>query len=252
MTSVPFLSVIVPAYNEHARIGETLRELKHVLGASGVSWEVRVVNDGSTDDTADIVAEAAGDSGHVVLQNEPHGGKGAAVKAGMLASQADLRFMCDADLSMPPREIRRFIEAVPDRCDIAIASRELPGSIRIDEPPYRHWMGRGFNWLVRLTTLPGISDTQCGFKMFSAAAAEAVFPHVTTDGWAFDIEVLGLARQMGLRVLEIPVEWHYGAVSRVSPVRDTVGMTRELWAIRRRLRSNHHGQHTRTRARHLR
>jgi dolichyl-phosphate beta-glucosyltransferase len=237
MTSVPFLSVIVPAYNERARIGATLRDLSKALAGLAPSWEIRVVDDGSSDDTAAIVERAAATDGRIVLQREPHRGKGAAVRAGMLASTGTLRFMCDADLSMPPREIQRFIDAVPATSDVAIASRELPGAVRIGEPHLRHWMGRGFNWLVRTTTLPGIQDTQCGFKMFSASAAEAIFPRVTTDGWAFDIEVLGLARQLGLRVLEIPVEWHYGAVSRVSPVRDTVRMTRELWAIRRRLRS---------------
>lgn len=237
MTSVPLLSVIVPAYNERARIGTTLRELSKALAALAPEWEIRVVDDGSTDDTAALVARACAEDPRIVIQREPHRGKGGAVRSGMLAARGDLRFMCDADLSMPPQEIRRFIEAVPTTADVAIASRELPGAVRIAEPWHRHWMGRGFNWLVRATTLPGIHDTQCGFKMFSAAAAVEIFPRVTTDGWAFDIEALALARHLGLRVREIPVEWHYGAVSRVSPVRDAVGMTRELWAIRRRMRS---------------
>jgi len=241
MTSAPLLSVVVPAYNERARIDAALRDLSSALATLVPSWEIRVVDDGSTDDTATLAERASARNPHIVVQREPHRGKGGAVRAGMLAARGGLRFMCDADLSMPPREIKHFIEAVPATADVAIASRELPGAVRIAEPTYRHWMGRGFNWLVRATTLPGIHDTQCGFKMFSAAAVEAVFPHVTTDGWAFDIEVLALARQLGLRVREIPVEWHYGAVSRVSPVRDALGMTKELWAIRRRLRARRPG-----------
>jgi len=237
MTGVPHLSIIVPAYNEHARIAETLRDLSRALDALPTPWEIRVVDDGSTDDTVGIVRRAMNRDERIVLQEEPHRGKGGAVRSGMLAARGDLRFMCDADLSMPPREIARFIDAVPATSDVAIGSRELPGAVRVAEPTHRHWMGRGFNWLVRATTLPGIHDTQCGFKMFSAAAAEAIFPQVTTDGWAFDIEVLAIARHLGLRVREIPVEWHYGAVSRVSPVRDALGMTRELWAIRRRMRN---------------
>jgi dolichyl-phosphate beta-glucosyltransferase len=235
------LSVIVPAYNERARVAGTLRALGHALADLAVSFEIRVVDDGSSDETAAIVERAAETDGRIVLQQESHRGKGAAVRAGMLASAGELRFMCDADLSMPPREIRRFIDAVPSAGDVAIASRELPGAVRIGEPHLRHWMGRGFNWLVRTTTLSGLQDTQCGFKMFSASAAEAIFTRVTTDGWAFDIEVLGIARQLDLRVIEIPVEWHYGVVSRVSPVRDTIGMTKELLAIRRRLRLQSRG-----------
>jgi hypothetical protein len=158
----------------------------------------------------------------------------------MLAAGGELRFMCDADLSMRPIQIPRFVGCVPATCDIAIGSREVSGAHRIGEPVHRHVMGRGFNWLVRATTLSGIRDTQCGFKLFSARAAQAVFPLVQASGWAFDIEVLALARALGLRIQEVPVDWYYGPVSRVSLLRDTVGMTRELLAIRRRTRSCAH------------
>jgi dolichyl-phosphate beta-glucosyltransferase len=150
----------------------------------------------------------------------------------MLAARGDRRFMCDADLSMPALELARFLALVPDRCDIAIGSREGAGARRVGEPGIRHVMGRAFNRLVRLGALSGINDTQCGFKMFSAAAADAVFPLTTIDGWAFDIEVLMIARRKGLRVLELPIEWHYRDFSRVSMARDSVRMAGDVFKIR--------------------
>jgi dolichyl-phosphate beta-glucosyltransferase len=167
-----------------------------------------------------------------VLQREPHGGKGAAVRAGMLAAAGELRFMCDADLSMPVRELPRFLDVVPRACDIAIGSREGAGARRVGEPAHRHVIGRGFNALVRSLAIPSINDTQCGFKLFTAGAAAAVFPHVTIDGWAFDVEMLWIATRRGLRIREIPIEWHYRDYSRVSPLRDAVVMLRDVVKIR--------------------
>ena len=233
---VDSLSVVVPAYNEAAGIAETILELRRELPSIASDWEVRLVDDGSTDGTVAAAERAAAGDARVIVQREPHRGKGAAVRAGMLAARMRLRFMCDADLSMSLAQLSRFTAIVPRDCDIAIASREAPGARRVGEPLRRHLMGRAFNWLVRLTTLPGIHDTQCGFKMFSAEAAEAVFPLVRAAGWAFDVEVLALARLLGFRVREVPIEWRHGAVSRISPARDAVGMTRELLSIRRRTR----------------
>ncbi len=231
------LSVVVPAFNEHARIVRAIDALSQCLPELTPSWEIRIVDDGSADDTARLAETAASNDPRIVVQREPHRGKGGAVAAGMAAARGDLRFMCDADLSTPPAQISRFLAVVPATCDIAIGSREVPGARRIGEPAYRHLMGRAFNWLVRATTLAGIADTQCGFKMFSARAARLVFPLVQTSGWAFDVEVLAVARALGLRIREVPVDWRYEAVSRISPLKDTVGMTRELLAIRRRVRS---------------
>jgi glycosyltransferase involved in cell wall biosynthesis len=199
---------------------------------AGNSWEIRVVDDGSADDTADIIERLSAADPRIVLQPEPRRGKGAAVRAGMLAAAGELRFMCDADLSMPIRELRRFLQEVPSRCDVAIGCREGPGARRLGEPEYRHVMGRVFNALVRVTLLPGLNDTQCGFKLFSRAAAETIFPRVSVAGWAFDIEALYIARSHGLRVQEVPIEWHYGERSHVSPLRDAVGMTLDLVRIR--------------------
>jgi dolichyl-phosphate beta-glucosyltransferase len=235
------LSIVVPAYNEAKRIWKSLQTLRRHLHGSRLDWEVRVVDDGSEDETAAIVSRIARDDDRVMLQREPHRGKGGAVRAGMLASRAELSFLCDADLSMPVRELSRFLDKVPRDCDIAIGTREGDAARRVGEPFYRHAMGRVFNALVRKSVLPGIHDTQCGFKMFSARAARAVFSAATIPGWAFDIEVLTIARTQGWRVREVPIEWHYGAESRVAPLRDSYRMLRDLWRIRANARSGVYG-----------
>ncbi|HJR60601.1 MAG TPA: dolichyl-phosphate beta-glucosyltransferase [Vicinamibacterales bacterium] len=234
MPSPPLLGIVVPAFNEGARIEATLTELSNYLRARPWTWEIRVVDDGSTDDTARIVQSFTGSEPRVHLQKEPHRGKGAAVRSGFLSSRADYRFLCDADLSMPVEELARFMPPALGDADIAIGSREGAGARRVGEPILRHLAGRAFNLAVRLLTVPRIQDTQCGFKMFTAAAADAIFPYVTVTGWAFDIEVLYLARLRGLRVREVPIEWHFRADSRVRLLRDGFGMVRDLLYIRAR------------------
>jgi dolichyl-phosphate beta-glucosyltransferase len=247
LTSVPDLSIVIPAYNEAKRIGGSLQKLRRYLEQSGLAWEIRVVDDGSADDTAGVVTRAARDDSRVTLQREPHRGKGGAVRAGMLASRAQLRFLCDADLSMPIHELSRFLDTVPRDCDIAIGSREGEAARRVGEPFYRHAMGRVFNAVVRMSVQLDIHDTQCGFKMFTGAAADAVFSAVTIPGWAFDIEVLAIARTQGWRVREMPIEWHYGTESRVSPVRDSYRMLHDLWRIRGNIRRGVYGAPAATR-----
>jgi dolichyl-phosphate beta-glucosyltransferase len=230
------LSVIVPAYNEERRIADTLRALSQYLAGRSWDWEVRVVDDGSADATARVVEEFRRSEPRVVLQAEPHRGKGGAVRAGMLASRAGYRFMCDADLSMPVHEIARFMPPALGAADVAIGSREGIGARRVGEPLFRHLAGRVFNSLVRLSTIRDIQDTQCGFKMFTGSAADAIFPLVTIEGWAFDIEVLYLARLRNLHVREIPIEWHFRADSRLRMGRDAIAMVREVMRIRQRAR----------------
>lgn len=226
---------MIPAFNEAAGIAATLHELRRYLESRPWTWEIRVVDDGSTDATGVIVETIARTDPRVALQREPHRGKGGAVRAGFLASRADYRFLCDADLSMPVHEIDRFMPPALGQTDVLIGSREGTGARRVGEPLLRHLAGRGFNGVVRLT-LPGIQDTQCGFKMFTAAAADAIFPSLTVDGWAFDIEVLYLARRRGLRIREMPIEWHFRPGSRVRMFRDSVAMLREVGRIRARAR----------------
>lgn len=235
------LSVVIPAYNEESRLGTTLAEVQQYLSTTPWSWEIRVVDDGSSDRTCAVVEEYAIRYPCIALQREPHRGKGGAVRAGVLGAQSDYRFICDADLSMPIAEIARFLPPQLTGFDVAIGSREGHGARRIGEPVVRHLAGRAFNYLVQNLMVPGIEDTQCGFKMFTARAAEAIFPRVTVDGWAFDIEVLHIARARGLRIVEVPIEWHYRRESRLSLTRDGAAMFRELLGIRRRARGGGYG-----------
>lgn len=226
------LSIVVPAFNEERRLGDTLIELAAYLTATSWDWEIRVVDDGSGDGTGVVAEQHARREPRIVLQREPHRGKGGAVKAGLLAARADFRFICDADLSMPVSELRRFLPPALGRFDVAIGSREGHGARRVGEPLVRHLAGRVFNYGVQRLMVSGIDDTQCGFKMFTAAAVETIFPLVRIEGWAFDIEVLYVARLRGLRIVEVPIEWHYRRESRLRLLSDGAGMVSELLAIR--------------------
>ncbi len=232
--SAPFLALIIPAYNEEERLPLTLPGVLEHLRAADYTWEVRVVDDGSADCTCDYVERfiAENDEPRFILQREPHRGKGGAVRAGMLASAARWRFLCDADFSMPVHEVDRFLPPYLDEYDIAIGSREGPGAQRVGEPWNRHLMGRVFNGIIRGLLVPGLDDTQCGFKCFSGAAADTLFAQQTIEGFAFDVEVLYLARKEGLEIVEVPITWHYDDVSKVRPFRDTKRMLGEVLRIR--------------------
>lgn len=230
------LSIVIPAYNEAARLPATLSRLTAYLAQQPWDWEIRVVDDGSTDGTADVAAQAGRTDPRIVAQREPHRGKGGAVRAGLLAARGAFRFMCDADLSMPPEELPRFLPPIAGAFDIAIGSREGQGARRVGEPWRRHFIGRVFNRAIQVLVLRGIQDTQCGFKMFTADAVARIFPDTTLDGWAFDVEVLGLARASHMRIVEVPIEWHHREQSQVSMVRDGAAMFRDLLRIRARLR----------------
>ena len=229
------LSIVVPAFNEERRLAATLATLCDYLGRQPWEWEVRVVDDGSVDDTARIAESFSSTQPRVVVQREPHRGKGGAVKAGLAAAPGEYRFICDADLSMPVDEISRFLPPQAADFDVAIGSREGRLARRVGEPAYRHLAGRLFNFMVQRLALPGIEDSQCGFKMFTAEAVSSIFPRVTVDGWAFDVEALTIARQQRLRVIEVPIEWHYRADSQLSILRDGAGMLRELLRIKWRV-----------------
>ena len=229
----PYLSVVIPAYNEHERIASTVNELVDFLsgwlgGPGGDrAWEILVVNDGSTDSTASIVAEISKAGTGVRLIDAPHGGKGAAVRRGMDEAKGEWRFLCDADLSMPANNLARFFggpispdspasETGSPLYEVSIGSREAPGAKRFNEPRSRHIKGRLFNYAVRILALRGVQDTQCGFKLFSAEAAERLFPHQSLDGWAFDVELLVMARKAGFTIGEVPIDWYYGEGSQMT------------------------------------
>ena len=207
----PYLSIIVPAFNEEARIGGSLERLREFLTTFGRSWEIVVVDDGSSDSTGKIVEEQSETDPRIRLIRAKHGGKGAAVRRGMLESRGEWRFLSDADLSMPPDNLKRFFETDGNRpaFDISIGSREALGAHRIDEPWARHMLGRIFNWTVKLVVIRGIEDTQCGFKLYSAEAADLVFPVQRLQGFAFDVENLFIARKAGLSIGEVPIDWQY-------------------------------------------
>ena len=236
------LSILIPAYNETARIGPTLERLLTALALQPLTWEILVADDGSADDTAAIVAAVAAREPRVAVRRFPHRGKGATVRDGLLAVRGARRFLCDADLSMPPEQIGRFLDVVPSRCDIGIGSREGPGAVRVGEPLHRHLLGRVFNLLVRAMVLPGIQDTQCGFKLFTAEAAEAVLPRTTIEGWGFDVELLACARAQGWRIREVPIEWHYGQASRLKVLPHSIEMLRDLRRVRAKVRREAYGR----------
>ncbi len=229
----PFLSLIIPAYNEERRLPSTLEKVSSFLNSQPYSAEVLVVNNASTDQTPEIIARAASEIAYLRGLDELQPGKGAAVRTGMLKARGDYRFMADADLSMPIAEINRFLPPQLADFEVAIASREAPGAVRYDEPEIRHLGGRAVNQFIQLMALPGLHDTQCGFKCFTAAAAEDLFGHQTLPGWSFDIEILFIARRRGYRIREIPISWYYREESKVSAVRDAVAIFLDLLTIRR-------------------
>jgi glycosyltransferase involved in cell wall biosynthesis len=232
-TAAPFLTVVIPAYNEAARLPATFDALEEYLGAQSFAAEVIVVDDGSEDTTAAVIRARAASWPLLVARTIAHGGKGRAVKEGMLGAHGRYVFLCDADLSMPIADLEKFLPgAREDAYDIAIASREAPGARRYGEPLYRHVMGRVFNTLVRRLVLPGIQDSQCGFKCLRGDLAQDLATAQTIDGWGFDVELLFMARRRGLRIVEIPVAWYYAPNSRIHPLRDAWHMTREVLAVR--------------------
>jgi dolichyl-phosphate beta-glucosyltransferase len=228
----PALSIVIPAFNEERRLPRTLAEIARWVGAHDLPVELIVVENGSTDRTVDVVRAFQRAHPWVRLIADVPRGKGLAVREGMLAARGACRFLCDADLSMPIDDLDKFLDPRLADADVLIGSREAPGARRVGEPPHRHLMGRVFNWVVKVLALPGFEDTQCGFKMLSARAADDVFRAARLNGWGFDPEVLYIARKRGYLIREVPIEWHFNRDSRVRPVHDTLAMVRELLSIR--------------------
>ncbi|MBI3941745.1 MAG: glycosyltransferase family 2 protein [Chloroflexi bacterium] len=228
----PYLSIIVPAYNEERRLAITLPLMANFVEAQPYAGEIIVVDDGSQDRTANLVEEFSHTHPYVKVVRAPHKGKGNAVRIGMLSARGDYRFLCDADLAMPVEEIAKFLPPRGKPWEVAIGSREGPGARRFNEPGYRHVMGRVFNALVKLLAVPEFEDTQCGFKCFRAAVVPDLYGHQTMEGWGFDVEVLYIARKRGYRIIEVPIHWYYQSESKVHPIRDTVRMVQDLLRVR--------------------
>jgi glycosyltransferase involved in cell wall biosynthesis len=227
----PRLSLIIPAYNEEARLGRSLTDIAAYLANQDYSYEIVVSDDGSTDDTLAIANRFAADSDQTRVLSIRHAGKAAAIRAGMRAARGDIVAFTDADLATPISYMDDFIAAIDAGADVVIGSREGSDATRVGEPHYRHVMGRVFNRLVQSIVLPGIDDTQCGFKAFTRFAAneinrrarlyaeqEAISGARVT---AFDVEMLVIARELKLKIVEVPVIWTYGQASKVNPISDT-------------------------------
>jgi dolichyl-phosphate beta-glucosyltransferase len=227
----PFLSIIFPAHNEEARLTNALDQTIAFLQAQSYLSEIIVVENGSTDRTLEIAQSYQSKFPNLTVIHEDGRGKGLAVKRGMLAASGDWRITCDVDLSMPIEELSRFIPPA-QHADVVISSREAPGAHRYNEPEIRHLVGRAFNTVVRILALPGIQDSQCGFKCFSRKAAEELFPHQTINGWTFDVEVLFIARKHGYRMVEIGIPWYYDGHSKVRIMKDLAQVILDLLRIR--------------------
>ena len=232
----PLLSIIIPAHNEEKRLPPTLEQVFAFLDQQNYEAEVLVIENGSTDQTYEIAQGFARQHKNLLVIREEGRGKGLAVQRGMLEAHGEYRLMCDADLSMPVEEIAKFLSSDTPQFDIAIASREAPGARRYDEPRYRHLGGRFINLIIRLLILPGLQDTQCGFKCFRAEVADDLFKRQTLMGWSFDIELLFIARRHGYHIIEIPIDWYYRSESKVNALRDATRMIEDIFQIHRNAR----------------
>ena len=229
----PFLSLVFPAHNEESRLPATLEQTAEFLKNQSYDSEIIVVENGSTDRTLAIARQFVDQIPNLQVIHEDQRGKGLAVRTGMLAATGEYRMFLDVDLSMPISEVNRFIPPILPKMDVAIASREVRGSVRYNEPRLRHVVGRGFNLLVRMLALPGLQDSQCGFKCFRGPVADELFKRQTIDGWTFDVEVLFIARQLGYTINEIPIAWYYDPQSKMRVMQASFRMFTDLWAIRR-------------------
>jgi glycosyltransferase involved in cell wall biosynthesis len=233
---LPPFSIVIPCFNEAARIGETLRLTLDYLSANAPESELIVVNDGSTDATGSITREVFSNTKIAtrLLENFPNRGKGAAVRSGLLAARKPIGLFFDADLSTPLEETPKVIDPIANGAvDVAFGSRALDRRlIGIHQPWQREQAGRAFNLLVRLATGLPFWDTQCGFKAFRTEACRPIFEAARIDGFAFDVELLYLAQRAGLRIAEIPVRWNHSEGSKVRFFYDSLGMLREVIVLR--------------------
>jgi dolichyl-phosphate beta-glucosyltransferase len=232
----PLLSIIIPALNEERRLPPSLEKIDAFLATQPFQAEIIVVDNGSKDRTADIVREYSATHPNVRLIQLSERGKGRAVKAGMLAAHGDFRFICDTDLSMPIEEVVKFLPPYTNGYDISIATREGKEAHRIDEPAYRHLMGRVNNWIIKIMAVRGFEDTQCGFKMFNRESAQDLFSVQQMNGIGFDVEILFIAQRRGYKIREVPITWYFDPDSRMRLVQDSLNMLREIWEVRQNWR----------------
>lgn len=227
-------SIVIPAYNEGARIGASLEKIASYIESQKLDAEVVVVNDGSRDNTLDVVRQFAGRIQNLVLVENPgNRGKGYSVRNGMMHARGDVLLFTDADLSSPIEEAPKLFDAITHGADIAIGSRWLRSELQTQRQPfYRQLFGRIFNLLLRIILGLRFRDTQCGFKAFTKLAAQSIFPWQKIERWGFDPEILYLAKRQDLKVVEVPVAWAHDEGTRISPLRDGIRMFFEMLKIR--------------------
>lgn len=229
------LSIILPMYNEEARVGASLEKLVAYMRERPYTWELLAVDDGSTDGTRAIVDAFIATTPHspIRLLEEPHRGKGHAIQAGVARARGAYLLFSDTDLSTPIDELERFLPLVESTYDIVIGSRESAGAQRHNEPFSRHLVGRLYNGLVRSLTVKGFHDTQCGFKIFRRETARFLFRQLTIERFSFDVEILYLAQKHGMKIGELPVPWFYEPHSKMRVIRDGIQMGLDVLRIRR-------------------
>lgn len=243
MPARPGLSVVIPAYNESHRLGECLRAIRQYVEGAGITCELIVVDDGSTDGSGEVVGAFDASSLCLrLLRNERNRGKGYSVRRGMLVANGSLILMTDADLSVPIDQLDKLLPLIEAGDDVVIGSRDMPDSIlRPAQPRSRRVAGRMFRALRRAFLLPGLCDTQCGFKLFRREDARAIFERQRANGFAFDVEVLAIAERDGLRIREVGVLWRNDPDSRVR-WRNTFGVVISLmriwWRVSRQVRGD--------------
>lgn len=233
------LSIVIPAFNESQRIERTLERVDRHVATLGLSYEILVVDDGSSDGTRDVVEGISTRRSAVrCLHYAQNRGKGHAVRVGMLAARGRIRLMSDADCSVPPEEIPRLLAAMDESgAAIAIGSRyRNESNVSTPQPRWRVAWSRLCNAVIQKTLVGGIQDTQCGFKAFTASAARELFSRARIDGWAFDLEILAIARNEVMKVEEVGVAWEDDPRTKVNPLKDLIAVVREYSRIRRNLR----------------
>jgi len=228
------LSVVVPCYNEEERLPRTIEQIERFLDARKTDYELILVDDGSADGTRQVMDAAARSHTSVRVEALPRNrGKGRALAVGVEAAKGDEILVTDADLSTPIEELDKLQASLNAGAGVAIASRALRASrVEVSQPIYRVLMGKGFNLIVQAVLLPGIWDTQCGFKLFRGDVAHRVFANLTTDGFGYDPEVLYRARKQGVKIAEVPVVWRNSAPTKVSPVKSSLDMLKHVVRLR--------------------
>ena len=228
------LSIVIPCYNEEERLPRTIEQIERYLEGKDLAYELILVDDGSTDGTRLVMDAAAERNGSVRLEALPQNrGKGRALAEGVAAATGSEVLVTDADLSTPIEELDKLQAALDKGAGVAIASRALRASrVEVSQPIYRVLMGKAFNLLVQVVLLPGIWDTQCGFKLFRAEVAHDAFGRLTTDGFGYDPEVLYRAKKRGVKIAEVPVIWRNSAPTKVSPLKSSLDMFKHVVRVR--------------------